>query len=91
MKDMLTVTSGDLQKQFGRYSDDAMTRPVGVTRNGRLRFVMVPVEDYERLTRRESEARQDRIAGLTRDLDGRTLGAIAAAEPGEGSLAAERS
>ena len=90
MKDMLTVTSGELQKQFGRYSDEAMIRPVGVTRNGRLRFVMVPAEDYDRLARRETASRQDRVAGLTRDLDGRTLGAIAAVEPGAGSIAAER-
>lgn len=89
MKDMLTVASGDLQKQFGRYSDEAMIRPVGVTRNGRLRFVMVPAEDYERMTRRETEVRQDRIAGLTRDLDRETLVGIATVEPGAGSRAAE--
>jgi len=88
---MQTITSGELQKNFGLYSDEAMIRPVGVTRNGRLRFVMVPAEEYDRLVRRGSQIRQDRVAGLTRDLDGPTLGAIAAVEPGEGSLAAERS
>lgn len=90
MKDMLTVSSGDLQKQFGRYSDEAMIRPVGVTRNGRLRFVMVPAEDYERMTRRETEVRRDRIAGLTRDIDRETLVQIATVEPGAGSRAAEK-
>lgn len=89
MKDMLTVTSGELQKQFGRFSNEAMIRPVGVTRNGRLRFVMMPAEDYERLVRRESDARRDRVAGLTRDLDEETLAAIAHVEPGAGSRAAE--
>ena len=52
---MEIVPSGELQKQFGRYSDEAMIRPVGVSRNGRVRFVMVPVDEYERLRRREHE------------------------------------
>ena len=45
-KSMEIVPSGELQKQFGRYSDEAMIRPVGVSRNGRVRFVMVPVDEY---------------------------------------------
>lgn len=36
-RNMEIVPSGELQKQFGRYSDEAMIRPVGVSRNGRLR------------------------------------------------------
>lgn len=87
---MQTITSGELQKNFGLYSDEAMIRPVGVTRNGRLRFVMVPAEDYERLTQRDSEARRDRVAGLARDLDKETLVKIATVEPGAGSHAAEK-
>ena len=74
-KSMEIVPSGELQKQFGRYSDEAMIRPVGVSRNGRVRFVMVPVDEYERLRRRE------RIAGRTEDLDEETLEAIRAVEP----------
>lgn len=74
-KSMEIVPSGELQKQFGRYSDEAMIRPVGVSRNGRLRFVMVPIDDYERLRRRE------RIAGRAEDLDEETLEAIRAVEP----------
>jgi PHD/YefM family antitoxin component YafN of YafNO toxin-antitoxin module len=58
---MEIVPSGELQKQFGRYSDEAMIRPVGVSRNGRVRFVMVPVDEYERLRRRE------RVAGRVED------------------------
>ena len=45
-KSMEIVPSGTLQKQFGHYSDEAMIRPVGVSRNGRVRFVMVPVDEY---------------------------------------------
>ena len=81
---MEIVPSGELQKQFGRYSDEAMIRPVGVSRNGRVRFVMVPVDEYERLRRRE------RIAGRVEDLDDQTLEAIRDAEPGRGSEAAEK-
>ena len=81
---MEIVPSGELQKQFGRYSDEAMIRPVGVSRNGRVRFVMVPVDEYERLRRRE------RIAGRVEDLDDQTLEAIRDVEPGHGSEAAEK-
>ena len=83
-KSMEVVPSGELQKQFGRYSDEAMIRPVGVSRNGRVRFVMVPVDEYERLRRRE------RVAGRVEDLDDETLEAIRAVEPGRGSEAAEK-
>lgn len=74
-KGMEIVPSGELQKQFGRYSDEAMIRPVGVSRNGRVRFVMVPIDEYERLRRRE------RVAGRAEDLDDETLAAIRAVEP----------
>jgi antitoxin Phd_YefM of type II toxin-antitoxin system len=74
-KSMEIVPSGELQKQFGRYSDEAMIRPVGVSRNGRVRFVMVPIDEYERLRRRE------RVAGRVEDLDDETLAAIRAVEP----------
>ena len=81
---MEIVPSGELQKQFGRYSDEAMIRPVGVSRNGRVRFVMVPVDEYERLRRRE------RVAGRVEDLDDQTLEAIRDVKPGRGSEAAEK-
>jgi prevent-host-death family protein len=74
-KSMEIVPSSELQKQFGRYSDEAMIRPVGVSRNGRVRFVMVPIEDYDRMRRRE------RVAGRAEDLDDNTLEAIRAVQP----------
>ena len=82
-KSMEVVPSGELQKQFGRYSDEAMIRPVGVSRNGRVRFVMVPVDEYERLRRRE------RTAMRVEDLDDDTLDAIRAVEPGRRSQDAQ--
>jgi hypothetical protein len=74
-KSIEIVTSGELQKQFGRYSDEAMIRPVGVSRNGRVRFVMVPIDEYERLRRRS------RVAGRAEDLDHNSLEAIRTVEP----------
>ena len=69
------VPSGEPQKQFGRYLDAAMIRPVGVSRNGRVRFVMVPIDDDQRLRRRE------RVAERVEDLDDETLEAIRSTEP----------
>ena len=72
---MQVVSSEEFEKQFGQYSDEAMIRPVGVSRNGRVRFVMVPVDEYERLRRRE------RVAGRVEGLDDGTLEALRGIEP----------
>lgn len=77
------VSSGEVQKQFGRYSDEAMIRPVGVTKNGHLRFVMLPIDEYQRLRRRE------RVAGGVGDLSDEMLEAIRKVEPGARSQDAE--
>ena len=52
---MLTVTSAEFQRHFGRYQDEALTQPVTITRNGRARLVMISAEEYRRLAR---DARQ---------------------------------
>ncbi len=83
MRDMEIVTLGELQKNFGVYSDEACIRPVGVSRNGRTRFVMVPVEQYERLVGGERRTRSGD------PLDQETMGALRTVEPGKGSIAAE--
>jgi hypothetical protein len=54
--DAVTTTAGDLVGQFAHYSDLALTRPVLVTRNGRLRNVLLSVAEYERLKRRDQQA-----------------------------------
>lgn len=43
-KSMEVVPSGELQEQFARYSDEAIIRLLAASRNGRVRFVMVPVD-----------------------------------------------
>lgn len=52
---MLKVSSVEFQKNFGRYQDAALVEPVTVTRNGRERIVMLSVEEYQRLKRRDRE------------------------------------
>lgn len=52
---MVKVSSAEFQKNFGRYQDVALTQPVTVTRNGRDRMVMLSVEEYRRLKRRDRQ------------------------------------
>jgi len=52
---MLTVTAAEFQKHFGRYQDEALTKPVRITRNGRARLVMISADEYERLARRAAD------------------------------------
>jgi len=54
--DRVTATAGELVRQFAHYSDVALTRPVIVTRNGRARNVLLSIEEYERLKRRDQRA-----------------------------------
>ncbi len=49
----MKVSSAEFQKQFGVLSDKALTEPLTITRNGRDRLVLLSVEEYERLKRRD--------------------------------------
>ena len=49
------MTAGDFSREPGRYQDIALTRPVIVTRNGRDRTVVISVDEYDRLKRRDRE------------------------------------
>ena len=48
-----TVTSADFQRNIGRYQDEALKKPVAITKNGRLRTVLISAEEYARLKRRD--------------------------------------
>jgi PHD/YefM family antitoxin component YafN of YafNO toxin-antitoxin module len=50
---MIKVSAAEFQRNIGRYQDMALSQPVGVTRNGRERTVMISVEEYNRLKRRD--------------------------------------
>ncbi len=52
---MVKVASAEFQKNIGRYQDLALTEPVMVTRNGRERTVLISIEEYERLKRRDRQ------------------------------------
>jgi prevent-host-death family protein len=71
---MITVTASEFQQHFGRYQDEALTQPVAITRNGRERLVVMSVDEYRRLKRRDREVLR---AGELSDAD---LAAIARTE-----------
>ena len=81
---LLEVSAKQVASKFGYYTDEAMLRPVGIQRHGQTRIVMISLNEYERLLRR------DRQVIRTEDLDDETLNAILTAEPGERSLEAGR-
>jgi PHD/YefM family antitoxin component YafN of YafNO toxin-antitoxin module len=81
---ILEVSAKDVANRFGYYTDEAMQRPVGIQRHGTTRIVMISLNEYERLKRR------DRQVIRTEDLDDETLNAILNAQPGERSREAGR-
>jgi prevent-host-death family protein len=54
--EIVTVTSADFQRNIGRYQDEALRKPVAITKNGRTRTVLISAEEYERLKRRDRRA-----------------------------------
>ena len=55
MTSMIRVSAVEFQRNIGRYLDMALLQPVAVTRNGRERTVMISVEEYHRLKRRDRQ------------------------------------
>lgn len=52
---MIRVSSGELQRKIGHIQDMALVDPVAITNNGRDRLVMMSIEEYRRLKRRDRE------------------------------------
>jgi prevent-host-death family protein len=50
---MSQVSSAEFQRNLGLYQDKALNEPVTITRNGRERLVLMSVEEYQRLKRRD--------------------------------------
>jgi PHD/YefM family antitoxin component YafN of YafNO toxin-antitoxin module len=69
--EMLTVSAAEFQRHFGRYQDEALKQPLAISRNGRERLVVLAVEEYHRLKRR------DRVAFKTEELSDAEIKAIA--------------
>ena len=55
----LKVPAAEFQRNIGRYQDLALTQPIAVTRNGRERTVLISIDEYLRLKRRDR-----RVLGL---------------------------
>jgi len=70
----MRVTTAEFIKGYGTLADKALTEPVTITKNGRDRLVLVSVDEYERLRRR------DRRALRTEDLSEADIALIAKSE-----------
>lgn len=70
----MRVTTAEFIKAYGALADRALSEPVTITKNGRDRLVVLSVEEYERLRRR------DRQAIGPEDLTEAELTAVASAE-----------
>lgn len=77
---MVKISSVEFQKNFGRYQDAALTEPVTVTRNGRDRVVVLSVEEYQRLKRRDRQ-----VMSLTDFTDADIVAIKASKPPAEAS------
>jgi len=75
MEDPISVPAAEVQRHFALWQDKALTQPVAVTSRGRPRVVMISVEEFQRLRRR------DRQALRVEDLPEELVEAIAATEP----------
>jgi PHD/YefM family antitoxin component YafN of YafNO toxin-antitoxin module len=53
---MLTISSSELRKRLGFYQDKALLEPIAVTRNGRVRLILLSAEEYHRLKNVDREA-----------------------------------
>lgn len=62
---MAQVTSGEIQKEFGRYRSIAHQEAVVITNHGREDLVLLSVQEYRRL--QELENRAFHISELTTD------------------------
>ncbi len=80
-----TVTSAEFQRNVGFYQDKALAEPVTITENGREHLVLLSVEEYRRLKRR------DRRVFAAEDLTPEQITALekAAVPPGHEHLDAE--
>jgi PHD/YefM family antitoxin component YafN of YafNO toxin-antitoxin module len=72
---MVRISSGELQRKIGHVQDLALVEPVTITNNGRDRLVMMAIEEYRRLKRR------DRQVMTLDDFTSADLVAIRNAEP----------
>ena len=68
---MVTITSAELQKNFGKFRDVALREPVSITHHGRETLVVLAVDEYKRL-----KSFDDRISCHPADLPTEILQAL---------------
>ncbi len=71
---MPKVSATDLSNKLGQYQDEALKRPLIITKNNRDRLVMLSIEEYRRLKQ------LDRKALFVEELTDADLEAISKAE-----------
>jgi prevent-host-death family protein len=52
---MMRFSSADCQRQWGKVQDAAISHPIIISNNNRDRLVMMSVDEYERLKRRDRQ------------------------------------
>ena len=52
-----SVTTAEFIRHFGRYHDEAQRQPITLTKHGRASVVVVSVEVFERLMKRDDPRR----------------------------------
>ena len=50
---IMKVSTAEFIKNYGALADKALTEPLTITKNGRDRFVLVEVAEFERMKRRD--------------------------------------
>lgn len=78
---MTTVTSVELQKQFGMVREKALKEPVAVTHHGRPSLMVMAFDEYERL--KSLDTRKHYYA---RDLPDDLAEALEQVKPGPASM-----
>lgn len=77
LKPLKDIPAAEVARNFAKVSDRALKEPVRITSHGRPRLVLLSVEEYERLKRR------DRVAVKIEDLPDDVLAALMATEAPE--------
>ena len=54
----MRISSSEFLKNYEKLSDEALAEPVTITRDGHDRLVLLSVEEYERLKRRDRRVRR---------------------------------
>lgn len=66
---MQTFSTADLNKHVGDVTDAARREPVFITHHRKPRFVLMAIEEYERLRGREDRRKAFTLEGMPADIE----------------------